>query len=91
MAIEVKIPTILRTYTDGAKAVEGKGDTLAGLIDDLDGSHAGLKGRLITEDGSLHRFVNIYVNDEDVRFTGSLDTQLKDGDTVTILPAVAGG
>jgi sulfur-carrier protein len=91
MAIEVKIPTILRTYTDGAKSVEGKGDNLAGLIDDLDGNHAGLKGRLITDDGALHRFVNIYVNDEDVRFTGSLETALNDGDTVTILPAVAGG
>jgi MoaD family protein len=91
MAIEVKIPTILRTYTDGAKSVDAKGDTLAALIDDLDGSHPGLKGRLITDDGGLHRFVNIYVNDEDVRFTGSLETQLKDGDTVTVLPAVAGG
>ena len=91
MAIEVKIPTILRTYTGGQKSVEGKGDTLTALIDDLDANHAGLKGRLITEDGALHRFVNIYVNDEDVRFTGSLDTELKDGDVVTVLPAVAGG
>jgi MoaD family protein len=91
MAIEVKIPTILRTYTDGAKSVDAKGETLAALIDDLDGSHPGLKGRLITDEGGLHRFVNIYVNDEDVRFTGSLETQLKDGDTVTVLPAVAGG
>jgi MoaD family protein len=91
MAIEVKIPTILRTYTDGAKSVDAKGDTLAALIDDLDGSHPGLKGRLITDDGGLHRFVNIYVNDEDVRFTGSLETELKDGDVVTVLPAVAGG
>jgi MoaD family protein len=91
MAIEVKIPTILRTYTGGAKSVEGTGDTLAALIDDLDASHPGLKGRLITEEGQLHRFVNVYVNDEDVRFTGSLDTTVKDGDTVTVLPAVAGG
>jgi MoaD family protein len=91
MAIEVKIPTILRTYTGGEKSVEAKGDTLSALIDDLDGSYAGLKGRLITDEGSLHRFVNVYVNDEDVRFTGSLDTELKDGDSVTILPAVAGG
>jgi len=91
MAIEVKIPTILRTYTDGAKSVEAKGGTLAALIDNLDGSHPGLKGRLITDDGGLHRFVNIYVNDEDVRFTGSLETTLKDGDVVTVLPAVAGG
>ncbi len=91
MAIEVKIPTILRTYTGGAKTVEAKGDTLAALIDDLDARHAGLKSRLITDEGSLHRFVNVYVNDEDVRFTGSLATVISDGDAVTILPAVAGG
>jgi MoaD family protein len=91
MAIEVKIPTILRTYTGGAKTVEASGDTLAALIDDLDAHHTGLKGRLLTDEGSLHRFVNVYVNDEDVRFTGSLDTTVKDGDSVTILPAVAGG
>jgi sulfur-carrier protein len=91
MAIEVKIPTILRNYTDGAKSVDGSGETLAALIENLDGSHPGIKGRLITDDGGLHRFVNVYVNDEDVRFTGSLDTALKDGDAVTILPAVAGG
>ena len=91
MAVEVKIPTILRTYTGGAKSVPGEGDNLAALLDDLESRHAGLKDRLVTEDGSLHRFVNVYVNDEDVRFTGSLDTALSDGDAVTILPAVAGG
>ena len=91
MAIEVKIPTILRTYTGGAKAVDGSGTTLSALIDNLDSAHPGLKGRLITDEGTLHRFVNVYVNDEDVRFTGSLDTALSDGDSVTILPAVAGG
>jgi len=91
MAIEVRIPTILRSYTDGNKAVEAKGDTLAGLIDDLDSQHPGIKGRLITDEGNLHRFVNIYVNDEDVRFLGSLGTALSDGDSVTVLPAVAGG
>src|SRR6478672_4787521 len=91
MSIEVRIPTILRTYTGGEKAVEAKGDTLAGLIDDLDSRHAGIKDRLITPEGALHRFVNIYVNDEDVRFLGGLDAKLNDGDNVTILPAVAGG
>ncbi|MGI8677311.1 MAG: MoaD/ThiS family protein [Jatrophihabitans sp.] len=91
MAIEVKIPTILRTYTGGEKAVEGNGATLATLIDDLDANHEGIKDRLITDDGALHRFVNVYVNDEDVRFTCSLDTALKDGDSGTTLPAVAGG
>jgi len=91
MAIEVKIPTILRSYTGGAKSVDASGGTLAALLDNLDANHPGLKGRLLTDDGSLHRFVNVYVNDEDVRFTGSLDTALNDGDAVTILPAVAGG
>ena len=91
MAIEVRIPTILRTYTDGQKAVEGKGETLSDLLDDLDTRHAGLRGRLVTEDGSLHRFVNVYVNDEDVRFIGGLEAPLSDGDQVVVLPAVAGG
>ena len=91
MAIEVRIPTILRTYTGGAKAVDASGGSLSELIDDLDGNHPGIKGRLVTDEGSLHRFVNVYVNDEDVRFTGALDTGLSDGDEVTILPAVAGG
>src|SRR5690242_309338 len=91
MAIEVRIPTILRSYTGGAKTVQGSGDTLADLLTDLDAKHSGLKGRLITPEGGLHRFVNVYVNDEDVRFLGALDAKLNDGDSVTILPAVAGG
>ncbi|MGW0435449.1 MoaD/ThiS family protein [Micromonospora sp. NPDC003197] len=91
MAIEVRIPTILRSYTGGAKVVEGAGDNLAELLTDLDGKYSGLRGRLVTEEGGLHRFVNIYVNDEDVRFLGALDAKVADGDTVTILPAVAGG
>jgi MoaD family protein len=91
MAIEVRVPTILRSYTGGAKVVEGSGETLADLLTDLDGKYAGLRGRLITAEGNLHRFVNIYVNDEDVRFLGALDAKLSDGDAVTILPAVAGG
>jgi len=91
MAIEVRVPTILRSYTGGAKVVEGSGDTLGALIDDLDAKHNGLKGRLLTPEGGLHRFVNVYVNDEDVRFLGALDAKLSDGDSVTVLPAVAGG
>ncbi len=90
MAVEVRIPTILRTYTGGEKAVNGEGDTLAALIDDLEARHAGIKGRLV-EGSDLRRFVNVYVNDEDVRFTGGLDTTLGDGDQIVILPAVAGG
>ena len=91
MAIDVRIPTILRQYTGGEKQVTATGDKLGALIDDLDAAHPGLKGRLVTGEGALHRFVNVYVNDEDVRFTGALDTALSDGDEVTILPAVAGG
>ncbi len=91
MAIDVKIPTILRTYTGGSKTVSAEGATLSALIDNLDSQHNGLKDRLITEDGGLHRFVNVYVNDEDVRFLGALDAKLSDGDSVTVLPAVAGG
>ncbi|GAC83294.1 molybdopterin synthase sulfur carrier subunit [Gordonia paraffinivorans] len=90
MSVTVSIPTILRTHTGGAKRVEGSGETLAALIDDLESSNPGLKERLVA-DGKLHRFVNIYVNDEDVRFSGGLDTAITDGDEVTILPAVAGG
>lgn len=91
MAVDVRIPTILRSYTGGAKAVEGAGDTLAELLADLESRHPGLRDRLVTEAGGLHRFVNVYVNDEDVRFSGGLATEISDGDSVTILPAVAGG
>jgi molybdopterin converting factor small subunit len=90
VAIEVSIPTIMRTLTDGAKTVEGSGSTLDELIADLDTRHSGLRDRLIA-DGALQRFVNVYVNDEDVRFLGGLATELSDGDNVTVLPAVAGG
>ncbi len=90
MAIEVRIPTILRTYTGGAKQVEGTGSTLDELISDLEQRHGGLRERLI-DAGSLRRFVNVYLNDEDVRFLAGLETPVKDGDTVTVLPAVAGG
>ena len=90
MAIEVRIPTILRTYTGGAKSVEGSGDTLASLIADLEQRYGGLQERLV-DDSGLRRFVNVYLNDEDVRFLGGLDAPVKDGDTVTVLPAVAGG
>jgi molybdopterin converting factor small subunit len=90
MAIEVRIPTILRTYTGGAKAVEGDGKTLDELLNNLDAAHNGLRARLV-DGGKLRRFVNVYLNDEDVRFLGGLETPVTDGDTVTVLPAVAGG
>jgi sulfur-carrier protein len=90
MAIEVRIPTILRTYTGGAKSVQGAGTTLGELLVNLDAEHGGLRERLVDGE-SLRRFVNVYLNDEDVRFLGGLETPVADGDTVTVLPAVAGG
>jgi molybdopterin converting factor small subunit len=90
MAIEVRIPTILRTYTGGEKAVKADGASLSALIDDLEANHAGIKDRLI-DNGDLRRFVNVYINDEDVRFIGGLEATLADGDQVVVLPAVAGG
>lgn len=90
MAIEVRIPTILRTYTDGQKAVTGNGKTIEELFADLEANHPGIRERLVDGDG-LRRFVNVYLNDEDVRFLDGIATPLNDGDSVTILPAVAGG
>jgi sulfur-carrier protein len=94
MAIEVRIPTILRTYTGGEKAVTADGSNLSALIDDLEANHPGIKERLIEDSESgqdLRRFVNVYVNDEDVRFIGGLEAEISDGDQVVVLPAVAGG
>jgi sulfur-carrier protein len=90
MAVEVRIPTILRTFTGGEKAVQGDGSTLLQVIDDVEARHPGLKNRLVEADG-LRRFVNVYVNDEDVRVQNGLDTGVGPGDTVVILPAMAGG
>jgi molybdopterin converting factor small subunit len=90
MTIEVRIPTILRPYTKDQKTVEAEGSTLAAIITDLDTSYVGLGERLL-ENGALRRFINVYINDEDVRFLGGLEAPIKDGDSITILPAVAGG
>jgi sulfur-carrier protein len=90
MAVEVRIPTILRTYTGGAKAVDGDGETVADVIDSVESSHPGIKERLV-DSGDLRRFVNVYLNDEDVRFLGGLTTEVSDGDVIVVLPAVAGG
>ena len=90
MSIEIRIPTILRPYTKDQKSVQAEGANLGTLIADLDANYPGI-GEHLLENGSLRRFINVYINDEDVRFLGSLDAQVKDGDSVTILPAVAGG
>ena len=92
MAVLVKLPTLLRSHTGGEAQVEGKaGGTLRELFADLEMRYPGITQRIVTEDGGLQRFVNVYVNDEDVRYLGSLETELDEGDTVAILPAVAGG
>ncbi|MEH3138755.1 MAG: MoaD/ThiS family protein [Mycobacterium kyogaense] len=90
MSVTVSIPTILRTHTGGEKRVSATGATLQAVIDDLEANYSGITERLV-DNGKLHKFVNIYVNDEDVRFSGGLNTEISDGDSVTILPAVAGG
>ena len=90
MSVEVRVPTILRALTGGEKVVTASGDTLAAVVADLDGSYPGMGARLL-DDSGLRRFVNIYVNDEDVRFLAGLQTQIADQDSITILPAVAGG
>jgi sulfur-carrier protein len=93
MSVSVSIPTILRTHTGGEKRVTATGDTLAAVIADLEANYSGITEKLVDSKNSdkLHRFVNVYVNDEDVRFSGGLATEVADGDLVTILPAVAGG
>ncbi len=88
--IEVRIPTILRPYTKNEKTVSAEATNLGELVAALDKSYTGLGDRLL-ENGELRRFINVYINDEDVRFMGSLAATLKAGDSVTILPAVAGG
>jgi molybdopterin synthase sulfur carrier subunit len=90
MSNEVRIPTILRPYTQERKIVTAQGEKLSDLISNLDSQYPGIGERLL-ENGGLRRFINIYVGDEDVRFLGGLDAQIKTGDSITILPAVAGG
>ena len=91
MSASVRIPTILRSYTDGQNEVSADGGTLSELLDSLESNHPGIKGRIVDDTGALRRFVNVYVGDEDVRFVGGLDAEVADGAKVSIIPAVAGG
>jgi len=91
MSVQVKLPTILRKHAGGEPRVDAEGSTLRELLADLEAHYPGITKNVVTEDGGLHRFVNVYVNDEDVRYLGSLETAVGEGDTVSILPAVAGG
>jgi molybdopterin converting factor small subunit len=89
--VSVRVPTILRPYTQGASEVSAEGGTLTEVLDSLDASYPGIKGRVLDESGELRRFVNVYVDDDDVRFAEGLQTTVKDGGQVSIIPAVAGG
>jgi sulfur-carrier protein len=89
--VEVRLPTVLRPHAGGRTIVPASGATIGEVLADLARSYPGMAGQLLTEDGHLHRFVNVYVHDDDVRYLDQLDTKVVDGDTVSILPAVAGG
>ena len=90
MTVEVKVTANLQKMVGGKRSVEAEGGSVRELLDDLDRRYPGFKGQIVT-DGQIHRFVNIYLNDEDIRFLDRLDTPLKEGDTLSILPALAGG
>jgi sulfur-carrier protein len=87
----VRIPTILRSYTGGESEVSADGSTLLEVLDDLDASYAGIKGRILDDNGELRRFVNVYVGNDDVRFLDNLETPTPDGAQISVIPAVAGG
>jgi sulfur-carrier protein len=91
VAVQVRIPTVFRKYTDGQSTVELDAGTIGDLVSQLESRYPGMKDQMLTEEGQLHRFVNVYVNDEDARYLEKLDTKVSDGDTVSILPSVAGG
>ena len=91
MSVSVRIPTILRTYTGGESEVSASGDTLAEVLDDLEASYAGIKARILDDNGNLRRFVNVYVGNDDVRFLDNLDTPTPAGTQISVIPAVAGG
>jgi molybdopterin converting factor small subunit len=91
MSVSVRIPTILRTYTGGESEVSASGDTLSAVLDDLDASYSGIRGRIVDESGALRRFVNVYVGNDDVRFLENLETPTPDGTQISVIPAVAGG
>jgi len=91
VAVEVRIPTVFRKFTGGEPSVELEPGTVSNLIDQLEQRYPGMGEQLLTPEGDLHRFINVYVNDEDARYLEKLDTKVTDGDTVSLLPSVAGG
>ena len=91
MAVTIKLPTILRKFAGNEARVSAEGATLAEVLKDLESRYPGITKNVIADDGGLHQFINVYVNEEDVRYLGSLETVVNEGDVVSILPAVAGG
>ena len=91
MSVEVRLPTVLRPAAGGSSSVTAEGATIGEVLADLVRAYPGMAGQVLTDDGALHRFVNVYVDDDDVRYLDKLDTPVPDGATVSILPAVAGG
>ncbi len=91
MPVQVNLPTVLRSHAGGAKTVSVAGDTVGAVLVALADQYPGLSGQVIDSDGSLHKFVNVYLNDDDVRYLSSLDTPVTEADEISILPAVAGG
>jgi molybdopterin synthase sulfur carrier subunit len=91
MPVTIKVPTPLRKFTAGAEAVQGSGATIAALVDDLERKFPGIRERICDEQGRVRRFVNLYLNGDDIRFLQQLETKLKDGDEISIVPAIAGG
>ena len=91
MAVEIKLPTVLRTQADGQATVAVEGATVGEVFTSLVDRYPGLRGNLLDDEGSLHKFVNVYKDDDDIRYLDGLDTKLADGDVLSILPAVAGG
>ena len=88
---EVRLPTLLRQHAGGQSSVSVDGSTIGDVLEALQREYPGMSGQLVTADGSLHKFVNVYLNDDDVRYMDKLDTKVQPGDTISILPAVAGG
>jgi molybdopterin synthase sulfur carrier subunit len=89
--VEVRLPTVLRAHAGGSATVQADGDTVGQLFEDLVARFPGMSGLIVTTDGTLHKFVNVYLNDDDIRYLDRLDTKISQGDVVSILPAVAGG
>ena len=89
--VTVRVTAVLQKLTNGQKAVEARGATVGAILEDLEGRHPGFRAQMIADDGKIHRFVNVYLNDEDIRYTGGVETSVNSGDVIDILPALAGG